>query len=62
MAEIYTTRGMMEESLLQKTEGHEENDNEIIDWQEYRFEGEIVKREVQMHLKQGIFSEAIASL
>jgi hypothetical protein len=60
MALIFTTKGDIEESLLDKTEGGSENDMEIIKWQEWRLDGEIVKREVQMHLKQGLqmFPEA----
>ena len=61
MAEIFTTLGMVEESTLDKTTGSSENDTEIVNWQEWRFEGEIVKREVQMHLKQGFLQELTAS-
>jgi len=62
MAEIFTTLGMVEESTLVKTTGTDENPNEIINWQEWRKDGAIVKREVQMHLKQGLFAPGIASL
>lgn len=62
MALIFTTLGNVEESTLEKTEGGHENDNEIVKWQEWRFEGEIVKREVQMHLKKGILFDAIAEI
>jgi hypothetical protein len=62
MALIFTTKGDIEESLLVKTEGGSENDLEIINWQEWRLNGELVKRDVQMHLKQGIFSQAIAEI
>lgn len=61
MAEILTTLGMVEESTLEKSEGSSDNTSETIKWQEWRFNGEIVKREVQMHLKQGFLSNAIAS-
>lgn len=53
MALIFTTKGDIEESLLEKTVGNSENDNEIVSWQEWSLNGEIVKREVQMHLKKG---------
>lgn len=53
MALIFTTKGDIEESLLTKTVGGHENDTEIVSWQEWVLDGEIVKREVQMHLKQG---------
>ena len=54
MAEIFTTKGMIEESLLVKTEGGHENENEILTWQEWRLNDELVKREAQMILKQGV--------
>lgn len=59
---IYTTRGYLEENLLVKTVGGHENDTEIVNWQEYRLigEDEIIKREVQMHLKEGIFASGTA--
>ena len=56
MALIFTTKGDMEESLLVKTEGSDENENEIVSWQEWHLGDELVKRDVQMHLKQGIFA------
>lgn len=62
MALIFTTLGMVEESELIKTEGFSENDFEKIDWQEWHKDGELVKREVQMFLKQGLFTPATASL
>lgn len=62
MAQIFTTLGMVEESTLEKTEGSSENENEIVSWQEWKFEGNIVKREVQMHLKQGLFTPATAEI
>jgi hypothetical protein len=61
MALIFTTKGDMEESLLIKTIGESENEIEIVKWQEWKFEGEIVKREVQMHLKQGLQGFPVAS-
>lgn len=36
-------------------EGSSENDNELIHWQEYWLGEELVKRDVQMHLKKGVF-------
>lgn len=61
MALIFTTKGDMEESLLIKTTGNSENEFEIVNWQEWTFEGEIVKREVQMHLKQGLQTTPVAT-
>ena len=61
MALIFTTQGDIEESLLTKTEGGHENDVEIVTWQEWILDGEIVKRDVQMHLKQGLVTVPTAS-
>lgn len=61
MALIFTTKGDIEESLLTKTDGGHENDAEIVTWQEWVLDGEIVKREVQMHLKQGLQGFPVAS-
>lgn len=61
MALIFTTKGNMEESLLTKTEGGHENETEIVSWQEWRLDEEIVKRDVQMHLKQGLFAEPVSA-
>ena len=54
MALIYTIKGELEESTLVKTEGGYETDAEIQSWQEWHLDGELVKRDVQLHLKQGI--------
>jgi hypothetical protein len=58
MALIFTTLGEVEESTLVKTTGAHESDTEIVSWEEWRFEGEIVKRNVNMHLKHGIVTDA----
>jgi hypothetical protein len=62
MAQIFTTLGMVEESTLVKTEGSTDTETETTQWQEWRRDGVIVKREVQMQLKQGVFMPAEASM
>lgn len=53
--EIFTSRGMMEASLLHYSKGRDENDNEVVEWEEWRAsDGEIVKRNVQVALKKGL--------
>lgn len=54
MALIFTTKGELEESTLVKTTGGYETDTEIQSWQEWHLDGELVKRDVQMHLKTGL--------
>lgn len=48
------TEDDVDDSLLVKTEGVTDNENEITTWVEYRFPGEdrIVHRSVSMQLKQ----------
>ena len=52
MALIFTTHGDLEESLLVKTEGSDESENEISNWTEYHLEDELVRRDVHLILKQ----------
>lgn len=60
MALIFTTHGDLEESLLVKTEGSDENENEISNWTEHHLDGELVKRDVHLTLKQpATFSETL---
>lgn len=61
MALIFTTKGDLEEFLLTKTEGGSENDSEIISWQRWTLNGEIVKENASIHLKQGLSITPVAS-
>jgi hypothetical protein len=60
---VTTTKGEMDDSLLERRAGVDENENEIVKWVEYWHEGECVHRSVDMTLKRAVvsFSE-IASL
>ena len=49
---ITTTKGDMDESLLEKREGSIENDNEMTTWVEYWLDGELVHRSVHVTLKK----------
>lgn len=53
---INTIYGAMDEFLLEKTVGEIDNDNEHVDWVEYRIPGkpEVVHRSVNMILKKPI--------
>ena len=57
---INTTRGEMEESLLEKRTGEVDNDNEHTTWVEYWHEGELVHRSAHVTLKKPVlaFGEA----
>lgn len=62
MGTIFTTKGDMEESLLEKRTGVDENDNERAEWIEYWYEGELVHRSVHMTLKKfTLTGEAVAA-
>lgn len=52
MAQITTTKGLMDESLLQKKEGFVDNENEYTTWVEYWHEGELVHRSAHVQLKK----------
>lgn len=57
---INTPKGPINSDDCTFKEGSHENDNEIVSWQEYWLGEELVKRDVQMHLKQGVFGDAFA--
>jgi hypothetical protein len=52
MALVNTTKGEMDDSLLEKKEGTVDNDNETVLWTEYWLDGELVHRSVHMTLKK----------
>ena len=59
---ITTTKGEMDESLLEKREGSVDNDNELTTWVEYWLEGELVHRSAQVQLKKAVMlSSSVAS-
>ena len=57
---VTTTKGEMDESLLEKHEGSIDTDTETTSWVEYWHEGELVHRSVNMVLKRGVFAEGIS--
>lgn len=62
MALVNTTKGEMDDSLLEKKEGVDENDNERAEWIEYWLDGELVHRSVHMTLKRfTLTGEAVAA-
>ena len=57
---VKTTKGEMDDSLLEKREGSVENDTETTSWVEYWLAGEMVHRSVHMALKRGVFADGIS--
>lgn len=55
---ITTTKGLMDESQLEKREGIVDNDNERTTWVEYWHEGELVHRSAHVQLKKAIVLSA----
>jgi len=53
---ITTTKGLMNESLLDKREGTIDNDNETTTWIEYWLGGELVHRSAHVQLKRAVVS------
>lgn len=60
MAQITTTKGLMDEALLEKREGSIDNENEATTWVEYWLDGELVHRSAHVTLKKmpPLFAEA----
>lgn len=52
MALVSTTKGQLDESLLEKKTGLVDNDNEYTTWVEYWLNGELVHRSVHVQLKK----------
>jgi hypothetical protein len=52
MALVTTTKGEMDDSLLERKDGVFEDDNELTTWVEYWLEGELVHRSVHVTLKK----------
>ncbi len=51
MATVFTTKGDMDESLLERRDGFIDNDHEYTVWVEYCHEGELVHRSAHVQLK-----------
>ncbi len=62
MALVNTTKGEMDESLLEKREINHENDDEIVRAVEYWLDGELVHRSVHVHLKKNVFADGMAAV
>jgi hypothetical protein len=62
MAIVTTTKGEMDESLLEKREGFVDNDIEYTTWVEYWLDNELVHRSAHVNLKTSppLFAEAAA--
>ena len=57
---VTTTKGEMDDSLLERRDGSVENDTETTSWIEYWLNGEMVHRSVHMALKRGVFADGIS--
>jgi hypothetical protein len=51
---VTTTKGDMDDTLLEKREGTVDNDNELTTWVEYWLEGELVHRSAHVTLKKAL--------
>ena len=59
---VQTTKGEMDDTLLEKKTGTIDNENETINWVEYWLDGELVHRSVDMILKKvDIFGVPVAA-
>lgn len=57
MGLISTTKGTMDESLLEKKEGVLDNDHEYTTWVEYWLDGELAHRSAHVTLKKSPFTD-----
>jgi len=57
---ITTTKGDMDESLLEKREGSIDNETETTNWVEFWLDNELVHRSVHMTLKRNVFADGIS--
>ena len=51
---VTTTKGDMDDSLLEKKEGFVDNEDEYTTWVEYWLDGELVHRSVHVQLKKSV--------
>jgi len=59
---VTTTKGEMDDSLLEKREGTVDNDNETASWVEYWLNGELVHRSAHVQLKKTVtLTSSVAS-
>jgi len=58
---ITTTKGMMDETLLEKKIVTFEDENELTQAIEYYDDGELVHRSVHVQLKQNVLCEPVAA-
>jgi hypothetical protein len=57
---VTTTKGEMDDSLLEKREGSVDNDNESTTWVEYWLVDELVHRSAHVRLKKPMVSTSEA--
>ena len=57
---VTTTKGEMDDSLLEKREGSVDNDNESTTWVEYWLDNELVHRSAHVRLKKPMVSTSEA--
>jgi len=62
LVEINGTRLLVDEELLEKTEGRIDTENEHTTWTEWRLDGMLVKRSAHVRLKKNIVAEGIAAM
>ena len=61
MALVNTTKGEMDDTLLEKREGTVDNDIEYTTWVEYWLDGELVHRSAHVTLKTSPLTDLVAA-
>jgi hypothetical protein len=58
---VTTTKGEMDDSILEKKEGLFDNDIESTNWIEYWLDGELVHRSAHVTLKTSPFTDLVGA-
>ena len=58
---VTTTKGDMDDSLLEKKEGFVDNEDEYTTWVEYWLDNELVHRSVHVTLKKALVMGAVTA-
>jgi hypothetical protein len=58
---VTTTKGDMDDSLLEKKEGSVDNNIESTNWVEYWLDGELVHRSAHVTLKTSPFTDLVGA-
>jgi len=62
LVEVDGIRQMMDEALLDYSQGYIDNENEYTTWQEWKLDGKIVKRGAHVRIKKSPLIEGLVHM